>query len=89
MRTVSVGNNGSNCQSRTRCPYIILSLVLLSKSELRDESNIIVTIHGKRGLLANFNKNEIIGPVHSSDLLAPIYVHFCCHSNITNQIYII
>ena len=50
---------------------------------------IYVTIHGKRGLLANFSKNEIIAPVHSSDLLAPIFVHFCCHSNITNQIYII
>ena len=41
------------------------------------------------GLLASFNNNEIIVPVHSSDLLASMYVHFCWHSNVTNQIYII
>ena len=42
---------------------------------------IYVTIHGKRGLLTNLNKIEIIVPVHSSDLLASIQVHFRCHIN--------
>ena len=36
-----------------------------------------------KGVWVNFGKNEFIVAVHS-DLHGSIYVHWCCHSNITN-----